>query len=114
MGFYRKFVPFFEDINTLFSQDIMKGVATSVTGHLRHSRMSFLKTLQYPNPNKPYKLFTDSSKCSDSGILHQEKEGQPHTLIPIAYFSGSFGRTQQLWNTTQKECLAVYKSIQRF
>ena len=35
-------------------------------------------------------------------------------LTPIAYFSGSFGRTQQLWNTTQNECYAVYQSIQKF
>ena len=35
-------------------------------------------------------------------------------LIPIAYFSGTFGRTQELWNTTQKECYTVYQSIQKF
>ena len=73
-----------------------------------------MPTLQYPNPNKPYKLFTDASKYSYSGILHQEKEGNADILLPIAYFSGSFGRTEQLWNTIQKECYAVYKSIQKF
>ena len=31
-------------------------------------------------------LFTDASKYSYSGILHQEKEGNADTLIPIAYF----------------------------
>ena len=35
-------------------------------------------------------------------------------LVPIAYFSGSFSKMQQLWNTTQKECYAVYRSIQKF
>ena len=55
---------------------------------------------------------------SYSGILH--KEEIPHhlsvevNLIPIAYFSGSFGRTQQLWNTTWKERYTVYRSIQKF
>ena len=74
--------------------------------------------LQYPNPNKLFILFTDVSKHSYSGILHQEKT--PHHLgvevnvIPIVYFLGSFGRTQQLWNTTQKECYSVYRSIQKF
>ena len=42
--------------------------------------------LQYPSPNKPYKLFTDASKYSYSGILHQEKEGNAETLIPTVYF----------------------------
>ena len=65
-----------------------------------------------------FMLFTDTSKHSYSGILHQEETphhwGAEVNLIPIAYFSGSFGRTQQLWNTTQKKCYAVYRSIQKF
>ena len=73
-----------------------------------------MPTLQYPTPNKPYKLFTEASKYSYSRILHQEKEGKDDTIIPTVYFSGSFGRTQQLWNTTQKGYHAVYKSIQKF
>ena len=74
--------------------------------------------LQYPNPNKPFMLFTHASKHSYSGILHQDETphhpGAEVNLIPIAYFSGSFGRTQQLWNTTQKECYAFYRSIKKF
>ena len=74
--------------------------------------------LQYSNPNKPFMLFRDASKHSYLGILHQEETphhpGAEVDLIPIAYFLGSFGRTQQLWNTTQKECYAVYRSIQKF
>ena len=71
-----------------------------------------MSAVQNPNPNKQFKLFTDASKHRYSGILHQEKTsdmpGVEVSLIPIAYFSGSFGRTQQLWNTTQKGCYAVY------
>ena len=51
-----------------------------------------IPALQYPNPSKPFKLFTDLSKYSYSRILHQEKEGQTDVeepeLILIAYFSG--------------------------
>ena len=72
--------------------------------------------LHDPNPNKPFKLSTDMSKHSYSRILHHEMEGQPNTheseLIPIAYFSSTFNKTQQLWNNAQKECYAVYKSVQ--
>ena len=74
--------------------------------------------LQYPNPNKLFKLFTDASKLSYSSILHQEEVPKEvnvvSNLVPIAYFSGSFSKMQQLWNTTQKECYAVYRSIQSF
>ena len=77
-----------------------------------------MSTLKYPNPNKPFKLFADTSKHSYSRILHQWKEGQADTdepeLIAIAYFSGTFNKTQQLQNTTQKECYAVYRSVQKF
>ena len=52
-----------------------------------------MPALQYPNPNKPFQLFTDMSKHGYSGILLQEKEGQLNTgepeLIPITYFSGT-------------------------
>ena len=53
-----------------------------------------MPTLQYPNPSKLYKLFIVASKYSYSGIVSQEKEDKPDTLIPIAYFSGSFSKTQ--------------------
>ena len=76
-----------------------------------------MPTLQFPNPNKTFQLFTDVSKHSYSRILHQKKEVQSNAdepvLIPIAYFSGTFNKMQQLWNTTQKECYAVYKSVQK-
>ena len=49
-----------------------------------------MPALQYQNPIKPFKLFTDASKHSYFGILHQEKEGQADTdepeLVLIAYF----------------------------
>ena len=66
-----------------------------------------IPSLQYPDPNKPFKLFTDASKYSYSGILNQAHGKDPTQLIPIAYFSGYFNRTQQLWNITQKECYAA-------
>ena len=64
-----------------------------------------------------FKLFTDASKHSYSGILHKEEVpkgvNKVPNLVPIAYLSGSFGKMQQLWNTSQKECYAVYRSIQK-
>ena len=67
--------------------------------------------LQYSNPNKSFKLITDVSKHSYSGILYQEEVSDQANavpnLVPIAYFSGSFSKTQQLWNTSQKECYTV-------
>ena len=50
-------------------------------------------------------------------LHHEEVSDQPKAepnLVPIASFSGTFGKTQQLWNTTQKECYAVYWSNKKF
>ena len=85
---------------------------------LLKSMLVKMPALQYPNPNKPLRLFTDASKHSYTGILHQEETPKTSNtdtnLVPIAYFLGSFSRTQQLWNTIQKECYTVYQSIHKF
>ena len=80
------------------------------------SNLVKMPRLHYPNPNEAFKLFTNASKHSYSGILHQEEipneANAVPSLVPIAYFSGSFSKTQQLWSTTQKECYA--QSIGQF
>ena len=87
---------------------------------LLKAELTKIPALQHPNPNKPFKLFTGTFKHSYSGILHQEKEGQADTdepeLIPIAYFSDTFNKTQQLWNTmlyslqiSSKICFLSYR-----
>ena len=118
VGSYGKFTPFFMDVTACLNTMLRKGAVFTWTEQcnnvfkLLKSELVKMPTLQYPNPNKPFKLFTDVSKHIFSGILHQKetsgKPGAEASLIPIAYFSGSFSRTQQLWNTTQKECYIVY------
>ena len=124
VGFYRMFIPFFADVTACLNAMLRQGVVfkwmeqCSNAFKLLKSDLVKKPTLQYPNPNKLFMLSTDVSKHSYSGILHQEETssqpGAEVNLIPIAYFSGSFGKTQQLWNTTQNECYMVYGSIQKF
>ena len=114
VGSYRKFIPFFADVTVYLKTMLRKGAVFKWTEQcsnafkLLKSKLVKIPTLQYPNPNKPFLLFTDVSKHSYSGILHQEETyrhpGGEINLILIPYFSGSFGRTKQLWNTTQKVC----------
>ena len=122
--FHRKFIPFFANVTAYLHCMLQKGAVFKWTEHcinifdLLKEDLVKMPRLQYPNPNKPFKLFTDASKHSYSGILHQEEVSeQPNVepnLVPIEYFSCSFNKTQQLWNTTQKECYTVYWSIQKF
>ena len=96
VGFYRKFIPFFMDVTAWLNTVLRKGERfkwTEQCGNvfsLLKLELVKMPRLQYPNPNKPFMLFTNASKYSNSGILHQE--GPPHHpgaevhLIPIAYF----------------------------
>ena len=62
--------------------------------NLLNSELVKMPRLQYPNLNKPFKLFTNVSKHRYSGILHQEEVSDQASvvpnLVPIAYFSHSF------------------------
>ena len=57
---------------------------------LLNAELTKMPALQYPNPNKPFKLFTGVCKQSYFGIVYQEGEGQVDTDVPelilIAYF----------------------------
>ena len=123
VGFYRKFIPFFTDVMVCLNTMLRKGAVFKWTEQhgnafkLLKSDLLKMPKLQYPNPNKPFMLLTDMSKHRYLGILHQEEmpshPGMEVNLIPIAYFLGSFSRTQQLWNTSHRECYTVHRSIQK-
>ena len=124
VGFYRKFIPFFADVTAYLNTMLRKGAVFKWSKqcnnafNLLKSDLVKMPRVQYPNPKKPFKLFTDGSKHNYLGILHQEdgsdQWNEEPDLVPIAYFSSSFSKTQQLWNTTQMECYAVYQSIKNF
>ena len=66
-----------------------------------------------PQVNKDYVIHCDVSKYSYSGILQQTRPGTDE-LVPVAYLSGNFDKTQVKWNITEKEARAIYKSAKRF
>ena len=66
-----------------------------------------------PQVDKDYVIHCDASKYSYSGILQQTGHGTEE-LVPIAYSSGNFDKTQVKWNITEKEAYAIYKSVKKF
>ena len=94
--FYRKFVHFYADITNCLTKLLRKGTEFQWSEQCNNAfnilkeELCKMLSLQYPDPNKPLKLFTDASNYSYSGILHQAQDEEPDQLIPIAYFSGSF------------------------
>ena len=119
-SFYRKFIPFYANITNCLTKFLRKRTEFQWSKQCNNAfnilkeELCKMPSLQHPHPNEPFKLFRDASNYSYSGILHQTQDEKPAQLIPIAYFSGSFNWTQKLWNVTQKECYAVYRSINKF
>ena len=74
--------------------------------------------LVYPDPSKPYVLFTDASKYAWSCVLTQEYthdiEGKAVKILhPISYQSGLFKGSQLNWACLTKEAYAIYMSIKK-
>ena len=74
--------------------------------------------LVYLDPNKPYALFTDVSKCAWSTVSTQEHA----TVIngkfsshenPITYVSGLFEGSQLNWASLTKGAYAIYMAVKK-
>ena len=72
VGFYRKFILFFADITACLHAMLRRGSVFEWTEwcnnafNLLKSELVKMSRLQYPYPNKMFKLFTDASKHSYS------------------------------------------------
>ena len=74
--------------------------------------------LKFPDPQKPYVLFTDASKCAWAGVLTQpyteETKGKTVTTHhPVTYVSGLFRASQLNWAALTKEAYAIYMSVKK-
>ena len=74
--------------------------------------------LKFPDPQKPYVLFTDASKYAWAGVLTQpyteETEGKMVTTHhPVTYVSGLFRGSQLNWAALTKEAYVIYTSVKK-
>ena len=83
--------------------------------------------LKYPDPNKPYTLFTDASKhawacvftqeqpkLTNSKLYEHEKDNKSYKINhPITFASGLFKGSQLNWAALTKEAFAIYSSIKK-
>ena len=72
--------------------------------------------LKFLDPQKPYVLFTDTSKYAWAGVLTQpyteETEGKMVTTYhQVTYVSGLFRGSQLNWAALTKEAYAIYMSV---
>ena len=85
---------------------------------LLKAKVSEEPVLVYPDPSKPYVLFTDANKYVWSCVLMQEStytfDGKEvKVLHPISYQSGLFKGAQLNWACLTKEAYAIYMSIKK-
>ena len=124
VGYYRKFVPKFADIARPLTNLTKLDVPYEWTNRCQEA-FEFLKQmllkepiLKYPDPSKPYTLFTDASKFAWACVLTQEYEhefdGKKRKILhPIMYMSGLFKGSQVNWATLTKEAYAIYVSVKK-
>ena len=123
-GHYRKFVPKYADIARPLTNLTKQDVPYEWTNRCQQT-FEFLKEmllkepiLKYPDPKKPYTLFTDASKYAWACVLTQEYlhefDGKVRKILhPITYVSGLFRGSQLNWATLTKEAYAIYIAVRK-
>ena len=118
-SYYQKFILHYSDISKCFNDMTKKGATFNWTKEcdtafkLLKEKLMEDPVLISPQVDKGYVIHCDTSKYSYSGILQQTRPSMEE-LVPVAYFSGNFDKTQVKWNITEKEAYAIYKSVKKF
>ena len=124
VGYYRKFIPRFADIarpmTNLTKQDVPFEWTIQCQASFEMLKDALITSpiLKYPDPNKPYTLFTDASKHAWACVLTQEYEHEKDNKTykinhPITFASGLFKGSQLNWAALTKEAFAIYSSIKK-
>lgn len=67
--------------------------------------------LVMPDYSKPFFIACDASDVAIGAVLAQEIDGFEH---PVAYFSQKLSSSERNYSVTERECLAVIRSIEHF
>ena len=117
-GYYWKFVPRFADLSrpltNLTRQNVEFEWMEKCQKSFDNLRELLIKDpiLWYPDPNKDYTLFTDTSKFGYTGILMQEYEEDSVTKYhPVCYVSELFRGSQLNWAALTKEAYTIYVAV---
>lgn len=121
-GWYRRFIKDFARISApLF--DLIKtktreiGWNESANESFEEMKEALTKApiLSMCDYGKPFKIWCDASLIAAGAVLTQEfeEEGEKVQKV-IAYFSAKFSPQQRNYTTTERECLALILSIEKF
>ena len=124
VGYYQKFIPQYSDIarpsTNLTCKDEMFNWSGACQGAFEMLEEALVKEpiLKYPDPSKPYVLYTDASKYAWAGVLtqsyqHKDERGVKEIHHPITYISGLFRGPQINWVALVKEAYVIYMSTRK-
>ena len=117
VGYYRKFIKGFAKIAKPFTLLTRQQVKCDWTPkdqtaflHLKEAIVQS-SILHYPNLEKRYIVYTDTSDVACRAQLSQEHNG---TEFPVAFLSHTFTETQQKRSTTEEEAYGIYYTITKW
>ena len=124
IGYYGKFIPQYSDIarplTNLTRKDEVFDWSGACQGAFEMLKEALLEEpiLKYPDPSKPYFLYTDVSKYAWAGVLtqsyqHKDEKGVKEIHHPITYISGLFRGPQINWVALVKEAYMIYMSTRK-
>ena len=118
-SYYRRFIPNFSEIaepvialTRKYARFKWTDECQSAFEYLKQS-LTVVPLLAYPDPNKPYTLYTDASNSCIGACLTQACEDEENVLPnvknekPIYYLSHKLSKTQCKWSTIEKEAYAI-------
>src|SRR3954452_18435365 len=117
-SYYRRFIQNFSEMTRPITELFQKGVKYE-WNKIREENFQKLKekltttpVLAYPNFEKEFILYTDASGYALGAVLSQEDtNGKEHV---IQYAARSLSKAEQVYSTTEQECLAVVWAINKF
>lgn len=124
-SYYRRFIPNFSEIAEPVIALTRKHARFKWTDDCQcafeYLKQSFtvVPLLAYPDPNKPYTLYTDASNSYIGTCLTQSCDENEEILPnvknekPIYYLSHKLSKTQCKWSTIEKEAFAIHYALQK-
>lgn len=116
-GWYRRFIKDFSTIASPLS-DTLKGkvftMSEDATKSFKNLQLALTEApiLVNPNFNKPFHVQCDASNVGIGGVLFQMDDNNHEH--PIYFFSAKLNSAQKNYSVTERECLAVVKTIEKF
>ena len=116
VSYYRRFCPKFSDIATPLIRLTKKNTKFEWTEECQNSFDKLKKllteapTLAFPDPKRPYTLYTDANAGCTGAVLTQDF-GQGEQ--PIHYLSHKLSISQQKGPIIEKEAYAIYYALQK-